>query len=329
MALNRMSEDWRSSSSIDALKWRAQVYQFIRHFFTQREVLEVETPMLSEAGNTDPNIESFHLQSSGTNNAGKPTRWLRTSPEFALKRLLSSGIGDCYELGRVFRNGEFGGKHNPEFTMLEWYRVGWNHQQLIEECLALVEGIFNIQNRKLSVCRFTYQDLYLEHVGLDPHLCSDADLIVMIKQKIKMDLDGLNRDDYLNVIMTHLIEPQLPASQLTAVYDFPASQCALAKIRNDSVPVAERFELYLGSYELANGYHELTDSIEQRRRFTQDLLIRTQRKDILPDIDERLLQSMSDMPACSGVAMGIDRLMMALSNHKLISEVIAFDFSRA
>jgi lysyl-tRNA synthetase class 2 len=324
-----MSEHWRSSGTIETLKLRAQVYQFIRSFFMQREVLEVETPILSEAGNTDPNIESFHLHFSGASHAGNAKRWLRTSPEFALKRLLASGIGDCYELGRVFRNGEFGGKHNPEFTMLEWYRVGWNHQQLIEECLALVEGVFSLQSQKLSVRRFTYQELYLEHVGLDPHQCSDADLTAIIQQKIKIDLDGLTRDDYLNLIMTHLIEPMLPTSQLTVVYDFPASQCALAKIRNESIPVAERFELYLGSFELANGYHELTDSIEQRRRFTQDLLIRTQRKDILPDIDERLLQSMSDMPACSGVAMGVDRLMMALSNHKLISEVITFDFSRA
>ena len=329
MVLNRMSEDWRSSSSIDALKLRAQVYQFIRHFFTQREVLEVETPMLSEAGNTDPNIESFNLQFSGTNNAGKPKRWLRTSPEFALKRLLSSGIGDCYELGRVFRNGEFGGKHNPEFTMLEWYRVGWNHQQLIEECLVLVQGVFNLQNRKLSVCRYTYQELYLAYVGLDPHLCSDADLIAMIKQKIKINLDGLNRDDYLNIVMTHFIEPQLPDTQLTVVYDFPASQCALAKIRHDVTPVAERFELYLGSFELANGYHELTDSVEQSRRFSQDIITRKLRRDVLPDQDERLLQAMNDMPECAGVAMGIDRLMMAFLDQKEISAVIAFDFSRA
>lgn len=324
-----MSDAWRSSASVVDLKMRAQVYQYIRQYFLQREVLEVETPMISEAGNTDPNIASFHLQFSGPQSAGNAKRWLRTSPEFALKRLLASGIGDCYELGRVFRNGEFGGKHNPEFTMLEWYRVGWNHQQLIEECLILVQGIFNLQDRQLTVLRYSYQELYIEYVGINPHQCSDLQLMTFIEQKTKIDFDGMNRDDYLNLIMTHFIEPQLSDSQLTVVYDFPASQCALAKIRNDTIPVAERFELYLGSFELANGYHELTDSIEQSRRFSQDIFTRKLRNDVLPDQDVRLLQALNDIPACAGVAMGIDRLMMAFLNKNEISEVLAFDFSRA
>lgn len=324
-----MSDDWRNSGSVADLKLRAQVYQFIRQFFSQLKVLEVETPMLSEAGNTDPNIASFHLQFSGPQSAGNAHRWLRTSPEFALKRLLASGFGDCYELGRVFRNGEFGGKHNPEFTMLEWYRVGWNHQQLIDECLELVQGIFQLQNRQLSVLRYSYQELYIKFVGINPHECSDSKLMALIEKKTKIDFEGMNRDDYLNLIMTHFIEPQLPETQLTVVFDFPASQCALAKIRHDAIPVAERFELYLGSFELANGYHELTDSVEQARRFTQDLVTRKQREDILPDQDMRLLQALKNLPECAGVAMGIDRLMMALLNKKEISEVIAFDFSRA
>lgn len=324
-----MSDDWRCSANIDALKQRAQVYQCIREFFMQRKVIEVETPILSEAGNTDPNIESFNLQFSGTGTAGKGKRWLRTSPEFAIKRLLACGLGDCYEMGRVFRNGEFGGKHNPEFTMLEWYRIGWNHLQLIDECLALIESIFNLYNRKLTVCRRTYQELYLEHTGLDPHLCTDSALVALIQNHININLDALNRDDYLNLIMTHLIEPQLPMTQLTLVYDFPASQCALAKIRNDHVPVAERFELYLGPCELANGYHELTDSNEQRRRFENDLAIRTMRGDVLPEPDERLLHALQQLPACAGVAMGIDRLMMTVLDQNAIAEVIAFDFSRA
>ena len=153
--------------------------------------------------------------------------------------------------------------------------------------------------------------------------------MAFIEQKTKIDFEGMYRDDYLNLIMTHFIEPQLPETQLTVVFDFPASQCALAKIRHDAIPVAERFELYLGSFELANGYHELTDSVEQARRFTQDLVTRKQREDILPDQDMRLLQALKNLPECAGVAMGIDRLMMALLNKKEISEVIAFDFSRA
>lgn len=324
-----MSEQWQATASNDALRQRAQTYRLIRQFFEERGVLEVETPMLSEAGNTDPNIESFNLQFSGSSSAGSSRRWLRTSPEFALKRLLASGIGDCYELGRVFRNGEFGHKHNPEFTMLEWYRLAWNHHQLMDECVELVVGLFQQQNKVLRVQRFTYQALFLEILNVDPHQCADSDLLKILASTVNVEVNGLVRDDYLHLLMTHLIEPSFPSTQLTVVYDFPASQCALAKVRMGEIPVAERFEIYLGANELANGYHELTDSVEQLNRFNNDLAMRLQRGAVLPDIDARLIQAIQHLPECAGVAMGMERLLMALMQKECIADVMTFGFNRA
>lgn len=324
-----MDEKWRSTATTEALQQRAELYRHLREFFHARKVLEVETPILSEAGNTDPNIESFQVQFSGSTQAGKAMRWLRTSPEFALKRLVANGVGDCYELGRVFRNGEFGGKHNPEFSMLEWYRVGWNHVQLIEECIELVQQIFAMKSIALNVQRITYQQLFIESIGIDPHTTSDAMLCTALQSITEINLQGLRRDDLLDLLLTHCIEPTFSAQQLTVIYDFPASQCALAKIRHDEIPVAERFELYLGSVELANGYHELTDAVEQNQRFDNDIDLRRQRSLPCPVKDQRLIDALPHMPACAGVAMGIDRLMMSLLALDNISEIIAFDFSRA
>lgn len=324
-----MDDTWPATASSIALRQRADVYRCIREFFHSRHVLEIETPILSEAGNSDPNIESFHVQFSGPAQAGNRTRWLRTSPEFALKRALSSGIGDCYELGRVFRNGEFGRKHNPEFTMLEWYRVGWNHRQLIEECIELVQQIFALQEIGLQVVQLSYQDLFIRHVGLDPHSAMDDELCAAVQAITQINQDGLHRDDLLDLLLTHCIEPSFPERQLTVIYDFPASQCALAKIRDGSTPVAERFELYLGGIELANGYHELTDAVEQKRRFQGDVELRQARGLPCPALDERLIASLHHLPDCAGIAMGIDRLMMSLLKAESISDVVAFDFSRA
>ncbi len=324
-----MSESWRTNACSDALQQRAELYRNLREFFHARNVLEVETPILSEAGNTDPNIESFHVQFSGSTQAGNATRWLRTSPEFALKRLLASGIGDCYELGRVFRNGEFGHKHNPEFTLLEWYRVGWNHLQLIEECIELVQQLFGLKNIYLDVQRWTYQNLFIRSIGVNPHTASDEQLCSALQAVTEINSQGLSRDDLLDLLLTHCIEPTFPAQQLTVIYDFPASQCALAKIRPDDIPVAERFELYLGSVELANGYHELTDAAEQKRRFDNDIKLRQVRGLSLPAKDLRLINALPSLPACAGVAMGIDRLMMQMLALNNINEIITFDFSRA
>ncbi len=264
------------------------------------------------AGNTDPNIASFQLEFSGRTDGAPRTRWLRTSPEYPLKRLLAAGFGDCYELGRVFRDGEAGGRHNPEFTMLEWYRVGWDHVRLIEEAAQLVQAALALVDRSATLVRVSYHDLYRERLGVDPATASDQALRDALGDVV-IDPAGLTRDDWLDLLMTHRLQPQFPADRLLAVVDYPASQCALARVRDGQVPVAERFELYLGPLELANGYHELTDAREQGERFDRDLRLRRQRDDARPPRDERLLEALAGgFPACAGVALGVDRLMMAM-----------------
>lgn len=324
--------DWRPSASFEALRLRAALNARIRAFFAERDVIEVETPVMSMAGNTDPNIASFRLQFSGRTDGGPRTRWLRTSPEYPLKRLLAAGFGDCYELGRVFRDGEAGGRHNPEFSMLEWYRLDWDHQRLIGETAELVQAALALVGRSATLSRIGYHALYRERLGIDPHTADIAQLQAALGDVV-IDPAGLNRDDWLDLLMTHRLQPSFPADQLLAIHDYPASQCALARVREGeggAPPVAERFELYLGPLELANGYHELADADEQGKRFDRDLDLRRHRGDPEPPRDERLLAALgSGFPHCAGVALGVDRLMMAIFGTGRIADVLAFDFGRA
>ncbi len=325
--------DWQPTASFDALRLRAALNARIRRFFAERDVTEVETPVLSVAGNTDPNIAPFSLQFSGRTDGASRTRWLRTSPEYPLKRLLAAGFGDCYELGRVFRDGEAGGRHNPEFTMLEWYRVGFDHRALIRETAALVDAALALVGRKVELVEVAYHDLYRRRLGLDPHTASDVALRQALGDVV-IDPSGLTRDDWLDLLMTHRLQPSFRADQLLAIHDYPASQCALARVRDggdasDGIAVAERFELYLGPLEIANGYHELADADEQARRFDNDQRVRAQRGGTTPPRDERLLAALAaGFPDCAGVAMGVDRLLMAMLGTERITDVLAFDFSR-
>jgi lysyl-tRNA synthetase class 2 len=312
-----------------AIRLRARLNAAIRGFFARRDVLEVETPVLSQAGNTEPNIASFSLEFSGRTNGAPRTRWLRTSPEYALKRLLAAGIGDCYELGRVFRDGEAGARHNPEFTMLEWYRVGWDHQRLIDEVAELINAALALVDRHATLERIAWRDLYRQRLALDPISASDAELQHALGA-VRIDPEGLTRDDWLDLLLTHRLQPHFPADGLLAVFDYPASQAALARVRPGDPPLAERFELYLGPLEVANGYHELLDADEQRTRFERDLAVREGRGAPRPPLDERLLGAMqSGLPACAGVALGVDRLLMAMLGTSRIADVLAFAFDRA
>lgn len=323
--------DWRPSGTFDALRLRAALNAHIRGFFADRRVVEVETPVLSIAGNTEPNIAPFALAFSGRTDGAPRTRWLRTSPEHPLKRLLAAGFGDCYELGRVFRDGEAGGRHNPEFTMLEWYRVGWDLLALAGECATLVQQALVLAGRSATVVRTRYRDLYRDRLGLDPMTAGD-DVLRAALGDIAVDPDGLTRDDWLDLLMTHRLQPSFARDRLLVVHDFPASQCALARLRreSDGTVVAERFELYLGPLELANGYHELTDAAEQGARFDADLRRRAERGQPLPPRDERMLDALdAGLPDCAGVALGIDRLLMAMLGTDRIADVLAFDFARA
>ena len=320
---------WQPSADVSALRLRARLYAAIRAYFAERGVLEVDTPVLSRAGNTDPNIASFHLEFSGRTDGAPRTRWLRTSPEFALKRLLAAGIGDCYELGRVFRDGEAGGRHNPEFTMLEWYRVGFDHRRLMDETAQLVQEALALVGRTAQYERVTYRELYALHLGIDP-LLADVPTLQAAVGDVVIDPTGLTRDDWLDLLMTHRLQPAFPRDQLLAVYDYPASQCALARIRDGDPPVAERFELYLGPLELANGYHELRDAPEQGARFARDVATRETRGQPAPPVDEALLAALDHgLPSCAGVALGVDRLLMGMCLTDRIADVLAFDFGRA
>ena len=321
--------DWRPSASFETLRLRAALNARIRDFFARRGVVEVETPVLSMAGNTDPNIASFSLQFGGRTDGAPRTRWLRTSPEYPLKRLLAAGFGDCYELGRVFRDGEAGGRHNPEFTMLEWYRLGYDHQRLIAETAELVQAALTLVGREATLERVAYRELYRERLGLDPASADESELRAALGDVV-IDPDGLTRDDWLDLLMTHRLQPGFAPDRLLAIYDYPASQCALARVRADDPPVAERFELYLGPLELANGYHELADADEQGTRFQRDVNLRAQRGAPAPPRDEAMLAALgTGFPDCAGVALGVDRLLMAMLGVPRIADVLAFDFARA
>ena len=322
--------DWRPTAGVEALRVRARLYAGIRAFFAERGVLEVETPVLSVAGNTEPNIAPFSLEFSGRTDGAPRTRWLRTSPEYAMKRLLAAGVGDCYELGRVFRDGEAGVRHNPEFTLLEWYRVAWDHQRLVDETAELVRMALALVARDASLQRIAYRDLYRGRLGLDPFLASDEELRNALGD-VAIDPEGLVRDDWLDLLMTHRLQPAFDPATLLSVHDWPESQAALARLRDtgEGFAVAERFELYLGPVELANGYHELLDAVEQRERFARDQRVRVARGQLQPPLDERFLDALAHgLPQCAGVALGVDRLLMAVLGTDRIAEVLAFDFAR-
>jgi lysyl-tRNA synthetase class 2 len=310
------------------LQLRARLYALIRAFFAERQVLEVETPILSAAGNTDPNIESFSTVFSGHVDAGARERWLRTSPEYPLKRLLAAGVGDCYELGRVFRNGEGGGRHNPEFSMLEWYRVAWDHRRLMEETIVLVEAALAMVGRRAEVVIESYRQIFLDELGIDP-LHASIDELREPLAEYAIDAGDLGRDDWLDLLITHKLQPAFPRDRITVIHDYPASQCALARIRMGDPPLAERFELYLGPYELANGYHELNDAVEQRARFVRDNAVRRARGLAEIPMDASLLDVLDAMPDCAGVALGVERLLMCLAGTDAIADVLAFPFSAA
>ena len=321
---------WQPTADIEALRLRAEVNATIRAFFAERNVLEVETPMLSQAGNSDPNIISFSTGFEGPVAGGEKRRWLRTSPEYAMKRLLAAGVGDCYELGRVFRNGEAGRRHNPEFTLLEWYRLGWDEHTLMLEVASLVRKLLVMQGISGHVRKCSYRQLFRETLDIDP-FGADAHELMAPLSIFGIDDAGLSRDDWLDLLLTHLIQPSFPADQLLLLHDYPASQAALARTRQgDGGEVAARFEVFLGPVELANGYHELADASEQRRRFEADRQRRSEAGQEVAPLDERLLAALEQgLPDCAGVALGVDRLLLAMLGGEHLDEALAFPFERA
>ena len=323
--MHAAGSDWRPTIELDTLRRRARLLAEIRAFFAERDVLEVETPLLSSATVSDLHLSSLRCVASLP--GGERTLFLQTSPEFAMKRLLAAGAGAIFQLCKAFRNDESGRRHNPEFTMLEWYRPGFDHHDLMDEMDDLLQRVLGCEPAE----RLTFGTAFELHVGIDPHR-ADLGALAGAAERCGIDLADadLQRDDWLHLLLSHGVEPHLGVGRPTFLYDYPASQAALARIRPGDPPVAERFEVYVDGVELANGFHELTDAAEQRRRFEQDL---EQRRDSgleAPPLDERLLAALeSGLPSCAGVALGIDRLMMAALGCEHIDQVLTFPIARA
>lgn len=327
------AQDWRPSAAPLALAARARLNARVRTFFATRGVLEVETPIVSAAATTDPHVDSLTTVFIGPGAPRGEPRYLHTSPEFPMKRLLAAGSGPIYQLCKVFRQGELGRRHNPEFTLLEWYRPGLDHRALMEEVDALVRSVSEGERVWGPTLQISYGEAFREYVGVDPHAADGAALQASAREHGLGDIVGLGsgeRDGWLELLQAEVLEPHLPRGRPVFIYDFPASQAALARVRAGNPPVAERFELYLDGMELANGFHELGDAAEQRGRFAADMTRRHSASGATVPMDERLLAALAHgIPDCAGVALGVDRLLMVLLNASRIDEVLAFPFARA
>ncbi len=302
---------------------RAFLYQAIRDFFRHRQVLEVETPVLSVAGNTDPAIESFRT-------ADNPPKWLRTSPEFFHKRLLVEQGFDLFEIGKVFRRGESGARHNPEFSLLEWYRLGFVMQDLMHEVAELLAEVFLAFDKKLVDPLFvTYADVFQQQTGISP---LDASQESLRQACADHGYNGppLERDACLDLLFSLAVQPRLAHGRVVFVSHYPATQAALAQIDPDNEKQALRFECFIDGLELANGYQELTDATEQAHRFTADA--RTRQRQGLPAVpaDKRFIAALeAGLPPCSGVALGLDRLLMLVTGARHIQDVLWFPWEKA
>ena len=305
--------DWRPTAELSALRRRADLYRKIRDFFAARGVLEVDTPLLAAHGVTEPNIACIEVAGHG---------WLQSSPEYHMKRLLAAGSGPIYQICRAFRDGEQGRRHNREFTLLEWYRPDFSLAQLMDECEALLTPL-------LGTCathRHRFRDIFREQTGVDPLSGNLADLRDTAEHQ-HGPLPDLDRAALVDLLMATRVEPGLPRDQLIFIEDFPGWAAALARTRedHDRQQVAQRFEIYAGGLELANGYLELLDADEQALRFDNELMRRRQQglPNMLPD--PWLLDALRHgLPACSGVAVGLERVLMVMLGASEIGRVMAF-----
>ena len=316
--------DWRPTASLETLKLRAGLLAKLRQFFAARNILEVDTPALSRAGATDRHIQSFRIEDGRRGHL-----YLHTSPEFPMKRLLASGSGDIYQVCKVFRSGEAGRRHNPEFIMVEWYRVGFDHHQLMAEVAELLGALLP----ELDPPEYlTYREAFQTHAGFDVSTAGSKDCIAALTRDGRQvpAEDQLDYDGWLDMVAGDLVYPALGKGRLTFIYNYPASQAALARIWPGEPPVAERFEAFVDGIELVNGFHELADATEQGRRFEQDIAYRKTANLVQVPRDERLLAALAHgLPDCAGVALGFDRLVMVAAGAKSLDEVIPFPYDRA
>jgi lysyl-tRNA synthetase class 2 len=317
--------DWEPTASLPALRLRARLLARARAFFANRGVLEVETPIVGTATATDPHIESLRTSVGGS------VRFLQTSPELFMKRLLAAGSGPIYQIARVFRDAESGARHNPEFTLLEWYRPGLDHQGLMEEVDEFLQEVLGCAPSS----REPYAEAFERWVGADPHR-ADAGELRSRAEALGLRVfstSGFSREDWLHLLMAEAVEPHLGIERPHFLYDFPVELEALARLRKgeEGKPdVAERFEVFVRGLELANGYHELTDASEQRERFRADLDSRTRMSRAGVPVDEKMIAALErGLPPCAGVALGFDRLVMVAADASAIGSVIAFPDDRA
>jgi lysyl-tRNA synthetase class 2 len=317
---------WRPTATNAALRRRAEMLAAAREFFKSRGVLEVETPILSAAAVSDLQIESL-----ATKVAGMPgSAYLCPSPEYAMKRLLAAGSGDIYQICKVFRDAERGRWHNPEFTMIEWYRLGFDDAALMDEVEMLIGRLFAPMRTFKAAERLSYSAALQRHAGVDPFNASDAELLdAGLRQGISCEAE-LDRDAKLDLLMGLIVGPRLGRDGPCFICDYPASQAALARLKPGHPHVAARFELYLDGLELANGFHELVQPKEQRARFVQDLALRRARGQVEPPLDENLLAALEHgMPDCAGVALGFDRLVAIALGTNRLADAMSFSIDNA
>ncbi len=338
-------KSWQPSASFELIKLRADTLKQIRSFFDKNQVLEVDTPTLSSASVPDPFIESFQTRYIPlTQTMQTEQYYLHTSPEFAMKRLLASGSGSIYQISKVFRQGESGRRHNPEFTLLEWYRDGWDHHQLMLEVSQLFTLLLSPCVELAAPQFITYEQAFQAVLGINPHTVDKTDLLACVAKAGLANVldDNEHRDRFLELLFSHTIEPSLGKKRgkkrdktnnmpgICFLYHYPASQASLAKTgMHNGQLIAQRFEVFIDGMELGNGFYELNDAGEQRARFEADNHSRKLMGNNEVPLDENFLQAVGHLPECAGVAIGIERLLMVMSQSQHINDVIAFPFERA
>ena len=324
-----MKDGWQPCCDLQHLRRRAQMLPAIRQFFAERLVLEVETPLLCQATGTDPQLDFFSTQLNACPDV--ESLYLQTSPEFAMKRLLAAGSGDIYQICKAFRNGESGRQHNPEFTILEWYRLGFDLKALMGEVAELLQFLLPEQAWKVRV--LSYQAVFEQATGLD---ALEFDKQLYIETAIRLGLSEAETvcgDDellWLDFLFSHCVQPSLQGSVIWLIHDYPAKQSSLARLSSQDPRVAERFEVLIHGMELGNGFYELCDAEEQERRFDAEIAIRYSQGLPAVEKDRRLLAALKvGLPECSGIAIGLDRLLMIASGVSAIDQVLAFPLAKA
>lgn len=316
--------DWRPTATFATLELRARLLQQLRAYFSSRGILEVETPLLSSTATTEVHLQSFVVTDP---DRPQPSYYLHTSPELAMKRLLAAGSGSIYQICKVFRAGERGVRHLPEFTMLEWYRVNTDYDAFIAENVRLIETLLAEQLKLQPVVQLSYRRAFVEYAGVDPFIAETSELHRAFVARVPADvstLDEHDRQTWLDLLLTHVVEPHLPRERLVVIRDYPADQASLAALSKTNPVVAERFEIYCNGLELANGFHELTDLKEQQKRIENELHYRQQHQLPSVPVDEKFLAAIAHgLPDCCGIAIGFDRVVMLATQAKNIADVVA------